>query len=531
MEAALREVPEGIRVGGATRGWSTFARPVLAVAAVAILAVGVSLAAIVWSRTGDGTPVATSSRIRSVAMLPLEDLSGPSASAYFAPALTDQLIATLGQIGSLRVASRTSVMQFTGARPSLQQMFDTLGVDALIEGTVAVSPGEGDRPGRVRVNARLIAAGSRTPRWQQSFERPLGETLALQSELARHIANEVRTTLTDAESRRLAQVRSTSAAAEEAYFQGRYHLGQYGIDRARRALDAFNRAIELDPAHASARAGAARAYISLGADGALSEPDARASALREVNKALEVSEELPEAHASLGDLKFRYDWDWVAGEREYRRAIELNPSYTYARSQYARYLAAAGRLDEATDESSAARELDPLSADAAQTHGLILYYRRDFPGAIDALTRALDLDPGYARAQYVLGRVYEAQGMIDQAIASTDKALKLAPEAGVTWRLQQIRLKALAGRRDEARTDMKALLAELQRQKLRVSAQDLGYFHAALGEPQLALNYLERAVDERDPRILWLRVDPRVDTLRNDPRFGALIRRLGLTQP
>ena len=197
----------------------------------------------------------------------------------------------------------------------------------------------------------------------------------------------------------------------------------------------------------------------------------------------------------------------------------------------ARYLAAARRLDEAAAESAQARELDPLSAEAAQTDGVIHYYQEDFAGAVKALERALEIDPGYARAHYVLGRVHEASGRIDQAQQQTDKALALAREPGVTWRVQQIRLQAIAGETAQARMRLNQLTRDLAKRQLRVNAEDLAYFYAAIDERDRALTYLERAVDERDPAILWIAVDPRVDSLRQHPRVTGILRRIGLPAP
>lgn len=532
MEAALGEA-RGDRPSVSSASWrdTLQRRPAFAagiLAAVLLLAV---VGSIVWSRATQPVRSVASRTITSVAVLPLTDVSGSSATPFLADGLTDQLIATLGQIQALRVASLTSVLPFKQKLPPIQQVFDTLRVDAVVEGTIAVTPSDGGTPGRVRVNARLLSAGSGTQLWSQSLERPLGDILALQADLARQIATAVQATVTESESRRLTQVRSTNPAAEEAYFQGRYHLRQYGIERARRALEAFTRATSLDEGHAAAWAGAARCHISLGFDGAISQPEARASALAQVNRALSLNEELPDVHAVLADLKFYYDWDWPGSEREYRRAIDLNPSFTYARSQYARYLAAARRLNEAAAESATARELDPLSAEAAQTDGLIRYYSRDFDGAIEALQRALEIDPGYARAHYVLGRVHEANGRAHDARTETTKALQLARTPGVSWRLQDIRLQAAAGEVDQARRRLSQTTRDLGEQNLRINAEDLAYFHAAVGEPDRAFEYLRRAVDERDPAILWIAVDPRVDALRGDPRFAGILRRIGLVQP
>ena len=532
MEAALRD--SALR--GDTAG--TQPRPAgsiltrlggsgVALAAGLVLLVAGALAAIVWSRDGAGATAAGVRPVASVAVLPLEDVSGSRVSPYLADALTDQLIATLGQIGAVRVASRTSIMQFKGAKPSMQQVFDALGVDAVVEGSVAVAQAEGDLPARVRVNARLISAASGMQLWSRTLERPLGDTLALEAELAKHIAESVRATVTESESRRLSQAHSTSGPAEEAYFQGRYHLGQYGNDRARRALEAFNRAVELDPSHAAARSGAARSYVALGFGGALSQPEARARALAEVQRALEIDPEQADAHVALGDLKFFYDWDWRGADAAYRRAIDLNGSFAYGRTQYARYLAAAQRLDAAAAEAHAAAAMDPLSADAAQTLGLILFFKRDDAAAIQALERALQLDPRHARARAVLGRVYDAQGQPERAIEETQRGIALSDEAGMSWQMQLIRLHAVAGRRDEARARFAALARDAEARGLRIAAEHRGYLHLALGDKEAALADLERAVADRDPAVLWLAVDPRVDALKDNPRFQRLIAALG----
>ena len=529
MEAALREgtgrFPEPVVTP--QRWWfAAGRRPAAVLALCGVLAAAV--AAMVWSRGDDRAEPAASRAITSLAVLPLADVSGPSASPYFADALTDQLISTLGQIGALRVASRTSVMPFKDGKRGFQQVLQALNVDAIVEGTVNVSPGKDGRSGRVRVNASLIAAGTGAQLWSRTLERPLGDTLALQADLARQIAEAVQVTLTETESQRLTRVQSTNPAAEEAYFLGRYHLGQFGVERARRALEAFNRAVQLDPRHAAAHAGSARSYFSLGFAGAISQPEARARALAHVNEALRIDADQGDAQAALGDLKFFYDWDWPGADQAYRRAIDVNASFAYARAQYARFLAAGGRLKESTAHARAAADLDPLSGETAQSLGLILYYARDYDAAVQALQRALSLDPGSARARVVLGRVYDAQHRPDEAIEETRQAIAMAEDPGVPWRIQLIRLHAVAGRREEARAQFIELTRDTERRQLRIAPEHLAYFHLSMGDPDAAVKYLDRAVQERDPGVLWLAVDPRVDPLRSDPRFQAILANLGV---
>ncbi len=501
-------------------------RPVLMGAIAATFAVVVGL--IVWSVKATYRPQTAPPAITSVAVLPLADLSGAAIPSSFVDGLTDELIGTLGQVSALRVTSRTSVMQFKGTKRPMREIAAALGVDTLLEGTVATAIDGSGKPSRVRLNVRLISAGTDSTILSTSFERPIGDTFALQAGIARAVTRAVDGALTPHESNRLARRTQTSADAETAFFQGRVHIGRYGTQSARLALDAFNRTLQLDPSHAGAHAGAARSYVALGFDQVISQPEARASALAEVQKALALNEDLPDAHVALADLRFYYDWDWAGAEREYRRAIELNPSFTYARSQFGRYLAAARRLDEAAVECGTAVDLDPLAADAAQTQGVILYYKRDYDPAAQSLLRALDLDPTYARARFVLGRVFEAQGRIAEAIDETQRAIGMAVEPGSGWRLQLLRLQAVAGHVDLARDGLSKLTAGASERKQTINAPVLAFAYAALGDHSTAMDLLERAVSERDPAVLWLAVDPNADPLRGTPRFGALLHRIGV---
>ena len=533
METALRESMEAspaparsqerLRPLASSRRW----RSAAAIAAAAVLAVILYGPALVrWAnRTPGATAAVASGRITSVAVLPLTDQS-ESPSPELAEALTDQLINTVGQIGSLRVTSRTSVMQFRGATPSARDIATTLGVDALLESSMVRVTGVAGVPDRVRVTARLVLAGTDSLVWSRSFERQLGDMLALQAEIARAIADGVKAVVTTNEGDRLEQAHTSDAAAQEAFLDGRYHLGQYGLASAAEALDAFSLAVQRDPSHAAALAGAARARFALGFGGRVSQAEARALGLAEVRRALRLQPDQPDAHATLGDLLFYYDWNWKDAEAEYQRAIAINPSFTYARSQYARYLAAARRVDEAVSQATVAAELDPLSAEAAQTRGLILYYARDYAGAAAQLQHALILDPSYARAHRVLARVREAEGRFDDGIAEMNRALELAKEADASWHQQLIRLYALAGRTDEARARSEALTRDLERRSIRSDDDQVAYIALAFGEREHALDLLERAVRDRLPPLLWLGVDPRVDSIRSTPRFQAIEKRL-----
>ena len=263
--------------------------------------------------------------------------------------------------------------------------------------------------GRVRVSARVLKAGTGAELWSGTLERPLGNLAALETDLARALARSIHARLSPAEVSRLQAARSTTPEAEQAYLQGRAHLGQFA-SRATLALRAFQRAIELDPGYAAAHAGAARSYIAMGFDRAVSQPEARALALAEVTRALEIDPGLPEGHGILGDLHFYYDWDFRGAEREYMLALDSEPSASYERSQYAQFLAAMQRLDEARQQISEAQRLDPLSAQVALTNALILYYARRYDEARAAAQHAETLDPTLPTTHFLMGRILEAAG-------------------------------------------------------------------------------------------------------------------------
>jgi TolB-like protein/Tfp pilus assembly protein PilF len=499
--------------------------PGLPFVAAAMVLLVLVVALIVWTRR---SPTVVAPPLTRVAVLPFRDISPDPVAPYLADELTDQLISTLGQIRSLQVPSLTSVMHFRDRPASIVEIGRQLRVDDIVEATLLVVRGTDGKPDRIRINARLIAAGSDTQIWAQRFERSMGDTLALQADVARAIADGVSAVLTPAERSRLSQARPTTPEASEAYYQGMNSLSQSSAD-GQRAVEAFRRALAHDPDHPGAHAGLARGLLALGFSGAITHQEARARALSEVNRALELDPESAEAAAVLADLRFYYDWDWSGADQSYRRAIALNPNFARARSQYARYLAAARRRDESIAEATRAADLDPMSASAASTRAMMFYYARDYQGALGAIGHALQLEPGSASAYFVLSRIDAARGAIDEAIVANERTLAIAADgASNAWRAHLIRLRALAGAPDEARAALARLPAEIAARKQRVGSAQLAYVHEALGERDRAIELLEQALSEREPDILWLAVDPRADSMRAYPRFGQVLARLGI---
>jgi serine/threonine-protein kinase len=462
----------------------------------------------------------------AMAVLPLSVASGDSTAALLADGLTDQLITTLGQLRALRVTAHTSVLRFKATDHSISTIAAQLGVQDVLEGTVAVQAGSSGQPGRVRVNARLIRAGTDLEIWSGSVERPIGDLLALEKDLARGIARQIHASLGPSEVSRLDTGRSLNPAAEQAYMEGRAHLGQFAA-QASLALEAFKRALAFDPDYAAAHAGAARSYVALGFDREISQPEARASALAHVTRALEIEPDLPEAHAVLADLRFYYDWDFPAAEREYRMALDLEPSASYPRSQYAQFLAAMGRSDEARRQVAQSVALDPLSAPAALTQALILYYARGFGEALGAARHAEALDPTLPTTHFLQGRILEARGDLPAALRETERAIDTSAVVAAGWRVEALRLLALQGDVRQARAGF-AELAAAPEGAFLVSSPYEAYLRVATGEPDAALAILTQAAAHRDPSVLWLDVDPRMDPLRNRPGFAVLRSRIGL---
>jgi tetratricopeptide (TPR) repeat protein len=497
--------------------------------AFAVLALALVLAAsalIVWTRAVDAKRGTVLTSVRTIAVLPMADVSGSGLPVNFAAGLTDELIATLGQIQSLNVKSGRSVKPFEHLPP--QDIAAKLDVDALLETTVLSDGTNVSDPKTLRVRANLIAAGTQTVVRTNLFVRPRGEALALQSDIADWIAKLVGLKLTASGQRSADFVSRTSPAAEEAYLLGRFHLDQYGAGSAEQALKAFERAVELDPQYAAAFAGAARAYVSLGANGAITNAQARAQALAEARRAIELNDNLAEAHAALGHIHFLYDWDWSGADREFNRALELNASSRYARTFYADCLSALGRFDQALVHAEVAKRLDPQSGMAARELVLALYYKRDYTAAQQALQDAMAIEPNAAAGPLLQGRIDEALGQFDAALDETRRAAALSGGGRAPLRIAIIRLEALTGRRDAARAHLQDLQREASNRAIRLTPRDLAYVQIAFGNNDAALDLFQQALDDRDPSLVWLGVDPRVDVLRKDARFHAILRMIGL---
>ncbi|MDH3285305.1 MAG: protein kinase, partial [Acidobacteriota bacterium] len=426
--------------------------------------------------------------IRTVAVLPLDDLSGDPEQAFFADGMTDALINTLGRISALKVISRTSVMRYRDVSRPLPEVARELGVDAVVEGSVL-------RAGnRVRITAQLIDAARDRLLWADCYEHDLDDVLSLQGRAARAIASRIAVELTPQEHAHLSSARRVDPGVYEAYLKGRHFWRKRTTSSVRQGLDYFERAVKLDPSYAPAHAGIADSYIVDGGRYLGVAPDvAYGRARAAAEKAMELDDSLAESHTSLAAVMTDYDWDWDGADREYRRAIELNPSYATAHSWYAEQLSRMARHDEAIAESRVARQLDPLSLTSSMIVAWILYFARRYDESIAQARQTLELDESFATAHRILGWAYEETGQHEAAIAAHRRASELT-DRQPNFLGQLGRAYALNGNRDEANAVVEELLDAAT--KTYVSALDIAIIYTALGETDEALTWLERAFEE-----------------------------------
>ena len=494
-------------------------------AMILLLGVLALLAAAFWyrlthRRVSPAAATVFAAPIRSLAVLPLQNLSGDNDEEYFADGMTDELITHLGQMSALRVISRTSVMQYKGTVKTLPQIGRELGADAIVEGAVFRSGS------RVRITAQLIDARTDHHLWAHAYERDLKDVLVLQDEVARDIANGIRVELTPQERARLAGSHSVDPEAHEAYLKGRYYWNQFTEADVRKSLGFFQQAIEKDPNYALGYSGLADYYgVMYAGIGALPRnetcPEAEPAAL----KAVELDDSLAETHVSRGAIRLFCDWDWQGAESEFKRAIQLNPSYSQAHRVYADLLTFSGGGGKAVAEMERAVENNPMSADDNYALGFTYYETRQYEQALKQYRKALEMDPKRANPHYGFGDVYAQQGRYDLAIREFRKGLELsggqlAASPGLAY------VYALAGRRPEALEILKQL-NERSKHRL-VSPLDRAVVYIALGNKEQALALLDEAYEQHEWGMLLLKAEPQYDPLRSDPRFQDLMRRVGL---
>lgn len=488
-------------------------------AAVLLLAAAFALKTGLLHKASPATPQPAA--IRSLAVLPLENLSRDPEQEYFADGMTEELITELAKISALRVISRTSAMAYKGSKKPLPEIARELNVDAVVEGSVEKV---GDH---VRIAAQLIDAAADRTLWAESYERNLKDVLGLQSEVAQTIARKIQVKVTPEEKQRFAVAAAIDPEAHDAYELGQYHLNKGTEAELRKAIEYFHQAIQKQPNYARAYLGIASSYISM-APNYLSPRETAPKAREAVLKALELDDSLAEAHAALGGIYFSYDWEWSAAQKEIERALELDANSTVAHENYAAYDAALGNGDDAAREMKRAQALDPLSTGTTSLadRAWILYMAHQYDMAVEQCRKDLELSPGMGWAHSVLGLIALERGQPKQALAEAQKGVELDTSP---FNLEVLGgIEASLGMRDKALSVLHTLS---QREKNEyICLYEVGAIYVDLNEKDRAFEYLNKAYEDHDVCMPWLEADIRLKPLRPDPRFQHLARRMKFPQ-
>lgn len=470
-----------------------------------------------WQRVT--APIGPTKAKVMLAVMPFENLSSDPEQDYFSDGMTEEMIAQLGSLQPARlgVIARTSAMTYKRGDKDVRQIAGELNVDYILEGSVRR---EGDR---VRITAQLIQTSDQTHLWSESYERNQQSALAVQSEVARNIARALALELLPAEHAET-NAGVTSTEAHDAYLKGRYLWNKGKPDAIEKSISQFEQAIEITPGYGLAYAGLADSYIMLGMYYRIPPIEAYSKARAAAVRALELDDTLAEAHTSLGTVRFRFDWDWPEAEREFKRALELNPSYSRAHHDYAWFLVAMGRFDEAIAEIKRAQELDPLSPLANSDVGWVYLRARRYDDAIKQIQRTLELEPVFGPAQACLERAYKMKGMYREAL---DAARKEMIRAGASnEELAALDHEdAMEGMRNVERLRLKKKIEAAKERN--ISPCSVAAHYAELDEKDASFDWLERAFQERDSDLVSIKVDPAFNSLHSDARFNNLLRRIG----
>lgn len=458
-----------------------------------------------------------------LAVLPFENLTGDAGQEYFSDGMTEEMITQLGSFDpeQLGVIARTSVMHYKHSREQLQQIARELGVQYVLEGSVRRDVG------RIRITAQLIQVRDQTHLWARQYDRETKDLLVLQSEIAREISDEIQTALGGR--RPIAPILQPTLSPEafeayNLYLKGLYFWNKRTVEGFQEAIGYYHQAADKDPNYARAFAGLAATYALIasysGTPTAEFASQARAAALR----ALQLDDKLPEAHAALALIVQNHDYDWQTADKEFRRAIELNPNYATGHHWYAEHLAWLGRFDEALRESERARQLDPLSLIIATDNGAILYYSRQYERAIAQFTAVRELDPGFPRTTMIFA-AYVQKGMFAEAEADIEKHMP----GDNPWHWSSLAYTyGRLGQKEKAEHELRKLLDLNQRQP--VDPMVIVPAYIGMGKNDQAIVWMEKAYAQRSHGLTGLRADPAYDPLRGDPGFQNLLQRVGLAQ-
>jgi DNA-binding winged helix-turn-helix (wHTH) protein/TolB-like protein/Flp pilus assembly protein TadD len=462
----------------------------------------------------------TGAVVKSIAVLPFKSLGPDGGDEYLGLGMADAIIIRLSNIKQIVVRPTSAVLKYSAPVQNALKAGRELCVDYILEGHFQKSEE------RIRITVQLISVENGKPLWADRFDEKFTGIFTVQDSISEQLALALMLKLTGEEKKLLTKRYTDNTEAYQLYLKGCFYGSRWTSDGLKEGIKYFNQAIEMDPTYALAYAGLAGSYALLGFGfGSQSPGEEMLRAKAAAIKALEIDETLSEAHASLALVRMHYDWDWLEAEREYGRAIELNPNYAEAREGLALCLGALGRHTEAIEEIKKAQELDPLSLTISMHQGLVLYFARHFDQAISAYRKTLRIEPHFSAAHNLLGLAYEQKGMYEEAIAELEKARELDPRPG--WRIANLGyLYAISGKH----ADVMKILEELKelRKQSYIPPVTMAEIYAALGNKDSAFEWLERAYEERDGTLVFLKVAPMMDCLRTDPRFATILQRMNL---
>jgi len=483
---------------------------------VAILLAGLALTLYYSSHRSEPKPLAP---IKSIAVLPFKPLLAEGRDEALEMGMADTLISKLSNIRQVSVRPLSAVRKYTSLDQDAAAAGREQRVDAVLDGNIQRSGS------MIRVTVRLVRVADGREIWAEQFDEQFTDIFSVQNSVSNKVSGVLSVTLTGEEKELLTKRQTADVEAYRLYLTGRYHLNRLTDEGLRKALDYFQRAIDKDPEYALAYAGLADAYVSLGGFDALPPKETFPKAKQAAQQALTLDEHLAEAHVSLANAKFLYDWDWSGAEYEFKRAIAIKPGYSEAHQMYGYYVSSKGRSDEALREMLQAQDLDPLSLPKITSVGEVLYEAGRYDEAIAAYKKALEMDPNSGFAYWALGRAYLEKGMYEQAIASFQKAIPLSGDSP-----DEPAELARAYAKSDRKTEARRIADDLKEQSKRryISPCVIASIYAALGEKDQAFVWLEKAYEAHDFLLVLLKVEPMFDNLRSDPRFTILLKRVGL---
>ena len=489
---------------------------------VVIIAGAMSLGLFMLGRYGfrEKKSVLNETSAKSIAVLPFVNMSADKADEYLSDGVSEELITALSKITGLQVKARTSSFAFKGKNEDIQKIGELLHVSHLLEGSVAKAGN------KLRITAQLIQASDGNHLWSETYDRDMQDIFAVRSEVAQKVAAILKVRLLGEDKKQLDKKPTENLEAYNLYRQGRYYGDQVSEEGIKKAIPFFEQAIQKDPRFALAYAGMADSYVAA-ADAFIAPREAFSKAKEAALKAIELDDTLAEAHTSLGLLHYHYDWDWAAAEKEFKRALVLNPQSAWSYTLYSQFLGGMGRVEEANEQGRHALELDPLSVTARWCLGWAFLSAGRSDEAIEQLSKAMELDPNSSWARTFLGRAYLLKGMQQRGIEELEKARHDGPDDAFVLGLLGYGY-AVTGRRADALKILQRF-DEMDRHRY-VSRAARVYVYAGLGDKDKAFEWLEKAYQERSDALAWFRQEPESKSLRTDPRFAVLMRKIGFTE-